>query len=177
MYGQGLSQAAALSSAQLHNETNQLQRATSFSEISGTCRRLLFNEFGPDLDDGPGCPMPDVPRYNTHGYREFKAKCLSILVSTQTVSLMRYTEAHLVSTVIFKLQSAAMVEQAIQMELQPSIIYPKMQMAFSLFEEGKLKGQRPKELKGLAVKKALEGRYAPKLSQFKVFQGLKVYCY
>ena len=68
-----------------------------------------------------------------------------------------------------------MVEQAIQMALQPSTIYHKMQLAFSLYEEGKLKGQRQRDLKGLCLQKALEGRYAPKLPQFKVFQGLKVY--
>ena len=67
-----------------------------------------------------------------------------------------------------------MVEQAIQMALQPSPTYHRMQLAFSLYEAGKLKGQRPRELKGLSLQKALEGRYAPKLPQFKIFQGLKV---
>ena len=27
--------------------------------------------------------MPDVPRYNTNAYREFKQECLQFLVSTQ----------------------------------------------------------------------------------------------
>lgn len=67
-----------------------------------------------------------------------------------------------------------MVEQAIQMALQPPHVYHKMQAVFSKYEEGTLKGQRPRELKGLSLQKALEGRYAPKLTQFKVFQGLKV---
>ena len=71
-------------------------------------------------------------------------------------------------------QSAAIVEQAIQMALQPSVVYHEMQLTFSLYEEGKLKGQRQRELKGLTLQKVLEGRYAPKLTQFKVFQGLKV---
>lgn len=72
------------------------------------------------------------------------------------------------------IQSAAMVEQAIQMALQPSHVYHKMQMVFLKYEEGKLKGQKVRELKGLSLQKALEGRYAAKLPQFKVFQGLKV---
>ena len=67
-----------------------------------------------------------------------------------------------------------MVEQAIQMALQPCTIYHKMQQVFLRYEEGALKGQKPRELKGLTLQKALEGRFAPKLTQFKVFQGLKV---
>ena len=86
VYGCGLTQAAALTLAQRHNETNQLQRATSFSEIAGTCRRLIFSEFGDELDDTMDGSMPDVPRYNSQNYRDFKSKCLSILVNTQTVS-------------------------------------------------------------------------------------------
>ena len=67
-----------------------------------------------------------------------------------------------------------MVEQAIQMALQPSHIYHKMQEIFCMYEEGTLKGQKHRELKGLSLQKALEGRYAAKLTQFKVFQSLKV---
>ena len=67
-----------------------------------------------------------------------------------------------------------MVEQAIQMALQPCTIYHKMQQVFLRYEAGTLKGQKPRELKGLTLQKALEGRFAPKLTQFKVFQGLKV---
>ena len=89
MYGNGLTQEAALTLAQVHNETNQLQRATSFSEVAATCRRLLFSHFGPDLNDADeDSPMPDIPRYNTQDYRHFKSTCLSILVNTQTVSSM-----------------------------------------------------------------------------------------
>lgn len=88
MYGNGLTQEAALTLAQVHNETNQLQRATSFSEVVATCRRLLFSQFGPDLSDTADGPMPEVPRYNAQDYRQFKSTCLSILVNTQTVSLM-----------------------------------------------------------------------------------------
>ena len=87
VYGRGLSQAAALSLAQRHNEANQLQRATTFSEIANTCRRLLFSEFGPELTDAPDGCMPEVPRYNSQNYRDFKTKCLSILVNTHTVSV------------------------------------------------------------------------------------------
>ena len=67
-----------------------------------------------------------------------------------------------------------MVEQAIQMALQPSPIYHKMQSVFRRYEEGQLKGQKPREIKGLNLQKALEGRFAPKLPQFKLFQGLQV---
>lgn len=85
VYGHGLSQAAALTLAQRHNETNQLQRATTFSEITGMCRRLIFSEFGEGQQDCVDGSMPIIPRYNTQSYRDFKAKCLSILVNTLTV--------------------------------------------------------------------------------------------
>lgn len=67
-----------------------------------------------------------------------------------------------------------MVDQAIQMALLPAAIYHKMQSVFSHFEEGKLKGQKPRQMTGITLQKALEGKLAPKLSQFKVFQGLQV---
>ena len=62
-----------------------------------------------------------------------------------------------------------MVEQAIQMSMIRSRIYHKMQS-----EEGKLKGQKPKVMTGITLQKALEGKLAPKLHNFKVFQGLQV---
>ena len=49
-----------------------------------------------------------------------------------------------------------------------------MQMVFGLFEEGKLKGQKRREMKGVMLQKALEGRLAPKLHHFKIFQGIGV---
>ena len=49
-----------------------------------------------------------------------------------------------------------------------------MQRVFSLYEEGKLKGQKVHDMTGTTLQKALEGRLAPKLPQFKIFQGLKV---
>ena len=49
-----------------------------------------------------------------------------------------------------------------------------MQRVFLKYEEGTLKGQKKKEMKGITLQKALEGRYAAKLTQFKIFQGLKV---
>lgn len=67
-----------------------------------------------------------------------------------------------------------MVEQAIQMAVLQAPVYHKMQAVFTLFEEGKLKGQKPREMTGITLQKALEGKLAPKLSQFKVFQGLQV---
>lgn len=50
-----------------------------------------------------------------------------------------------------------------------------MQLVFQMYEEGRLKGQKPHEMTGITLQKALEGKFAPKLTQFKVFQGLKVH--
>ena len=47
-------------------------------------------------------------------------------------------------------------------------------MCFKMYEEGKLKGQRVRNMTGVTLQKALEGKLAPKLHQFKVFQGLEV---
>lgn len=58
---------------------------------------------------------------------------------------------------------------------QPSAVYHRMQRVFTLFEGGKLKGQTVHKMVGVTLQKALEGRLAPKLPQFKIFQGLKVY--
>ena len=70
-----------------------------------------------------------------------------------------------------------MVEQAIQMALQPASIYHKMQKVFIMYEEGKLKGQKEKTLRGVTLQKALEGKLAAKLPQLKIFQGLSVRMY
>ena len=67
-----------------------------------------------------------------------------------------------------------MVEQAIQMALLPATVYHKMQTVFARYEEGKLKGQKLRKMTGITLQKALEGKLAPKLSQFKMFQGLQV---
>ena len=60
------------------------------------------------------------------------------------------------------------------MALQSSSVYHRMQKAFTLYEEGRLKGQKVHQMVGVTLQKAIEGRLAPKLPQFKVFQGLKV---
>lgn len=60
------------------------------------------------------------------------------------------------------------------MSLQMPSIYHKMQSVFALFEEGKLKGQKARDLTGLNFQKALEGKFAPKLHHFKIFQGIDV---
>ena len=67
-----------------------------------------------------------------------------------------------------------MVEQAIQMALQPSQVYHKMQAVFQHFEDGTLKGQKKRQMMGITLQKAIEGKFAAKLPQFKIFQGLKV---
>lgn len=64
-----------------------------------------------------------------------------------------------------------MVEQAIQMALQPSPIYHKMQTVFQNFEDGTLKGQKQRQMTGLTLQKAVEGKLAAKLPQFKIFKG------
>ena len=61
------------------------------------------------------------------------------------------------------------------MALQSSPVYHKMQEVFTQYEEGRLKGQKVHQMVGLTLQKAIEGRLAPKLPQFKVFQGLKVH--
>ena len=60
------------------------------------------------------------------------------------------------------------------MALQKCNIYHKMKKVFGLFEEGKLKGQKCVMMKGAMLQKAIEGKLAPKLHHFKVFQGLDV---
>lgn len=70
-----------------------------------------------------------------------------------------------------------MVEQAIQMATLKASLYHKMQNVFTLHEEGKLKGQKKREMKGIILQKALEGKLAPKLQHFKIFQGLSVSVY
>lgn len=68
-----------------------------------------------------------------------------------------------------------MVDQAIQMALLHGNIYHKLQEVFLKFEEGKLKGQKCREMKGATLQKALEGKFTPKVYHFKTFQGLQVY--
>ena len=67
-----------------------------------------------------------------------------------------------------------MVEQAIQKALLSSPTYHKVQSVFGMYEEGELKGQKAQQMTGITLQKAIEGKFAPKLSQFKVFQGLQV---
>ena len=67
-----------------------------------------------------------------------------------------------------------MVEQAIQMALQPSAVYHKLQESFALLKKGKLKGQKVRDMTGVTLIKAMEGKLAPKLYHFKIFQGLQV---
>ncbi len=84
VYGNGLSRAAKLVLARQHNEYNQIQRLTSFPEMAACCRRLMFAHFAPSESDD-GTYAPEVPRYNTQDYRNFKQECLTFLVSSQAV--------------------------------------------------------------------------------------------
>jgi len=81
----GMSRNAILRLANQHNEVNQVQRTTSFPEVAATCRRLLFVHFGEGMEDD-GEQMPQIPRYNTQKYRDWKSECLSFLSSPTTVS-------------------------------------------------------------------------------------------
>ena len=54
-----------------------------------------------------------------------------------------------------------MVEQGIQMAIQSSAVYHRMQRVFTLSEVGKLKGQTVHEMVGITLQKALEGQLAP----------------
>lgn len=63
------------------------------------------------------------------------------------------------------------------MALLKGNIYHKMQEVFLKFEEGKLKGQKTRKMEGVTLQKALEGKLAPKLQHFKIFQGLQVNSY
>ena len=85
VYGSGLSRSALLVLAKQHNEFNQIQCTTNFPETATCCWRLLFSHFAQNTEVDDGDTMPDIPRYNTNAYREFKQECLQFLVSTQVV--------------------------------------------------------------------------------------------
>ena len=192
VYGSGLSRSASLVLARQHNEFNQIQRTTSFPEIAASCRRLCFAHFAPERMDTIDEGMPELPRYNSQPYRAFKQECCNFLVSTQVVSLSLFIDVHhahasvQIKPVICdicshtcvlnipKTQSKPMVDQAIQMAIQSSRVYHKMQSVFAKFEEGNLKGQASRQMSGITLQKALEGKLAAKLGHFKVFQGLQV---
>lgn len=64
-----------------------------------------------------------------------------------------------------------MVEQAIQMALQPPAIYHNMQKVFGMYE-GTLKDQKKRVMSGSTLQMAIEGKFAPKLPLFKILQRL-----
>ena len=67
-----------------------------------------------------------------------------------------------------------MVLQAIQVAKLPASVYHKTQLFFSMFEKGELKGQKKRKLIGCALNRAIEGKYNPKLTHFKILQGFSV---
>ena len=83
VYDSALSRKESLILARQHNEVNQIQRSTTFPEVAAACRRLMFVHFAEQEDDGKY--MPEVPRYNSQKYRDWKQECLDFLVSTQLV--------------------------------------------------------------------------------------------
>lgn len=87
VYGRGLTRQAALTLARQHNEFNQIQRITGFPEIAASCRRLLFVHFAGENDEDDGATELSIPRYNSQPYRCFKQECLTLLLSSQTVSV------------------------------------------------------------------------------------------
>ena len=86
VYGKGLGRSATLLLAKQHNDFNQIQRITTFPEVSACCRRLLFSHFGDPGTVDDGNTLLSVPRYNSQAYREFKQECVTYLLSSQTVS-------------------------------------------------------------------------------------------
>ena len=86
VYANGLSRNAVLRLSNQHNKVNKMLRATSFPEITSTCRRLLFVHFGEGMEDD-GEQMPVVPRYNTQKYRTWKTECSTYLTSPGTVRI------------------------------------------------------------------------------------------
>ena len=84
VYGSDLGRKACLAVARHHNEFNQIQRSTTFLEISGLCRRLLFSYFANGHADD-GLYMPEKPRYNKRTDIDWKAECIELLASTQVV--------------------------------------------------------------------------------------------
>lgn len=61
-----------------------------------------------------------------------------------------------------------------QMALLPSPTFHKMKSVFLKYEEGKLKNQKPPKVSKQSFQKLIEGKYAAKLTHFKIFQGLQV---
>ena len=94
VYGSGLSRSALLVLAKQHNEFNQIQRTTSFPDIAACCRRLLFSYFAGDTEVDDGVTMPDIPRFNTNAYREFKQQCLQFLVSMHSSGMWMLVYIH-----------------------------------------------------------------------------------
>ena len=72
------------------------------------------------------------------------------------------------------LQSESYVLQAIQMALLPAQTYLKMQRVFSMYEEGKLKGQKQRKMSQANIRKVLDGKFSQKLYHFKPFKDLQV---
>lgn len=86
VYGNGLSRSATLMLAKQHNELNQIQRITTFTEVAACCRRLVFSHFAETGAVDDGTTTPTIPRYNSQPYISFKQECVTYLLSSQTVS-------------------------------------------------------------------------------------------
>jgi hypothetical protein len=87
VYSTSLSRKCLLVLARQHNDYNEIQRETTFAEVSASCRRLLFLHFAEESEEDNGRYMPVIPRYNTNRYKEFKQECLYYLHSPRLVSL------------------------------------------------------------------------------------------
>ena len=87
VYGSSLSRKSLLVLARQHNDYNEIQRETTFSEVAASCRRLLFLHFAEDTEEDDGRYMPVIPRYNSTKYKEFKQECLFYLHSPRLVSV------------------------------------------------------------------------------------------
>lgn len=87
VYGSSLSRKLLLLLARQHNDYNEIQRETTFTEVAASCRRLLFLHFAKEGMEDDGHYMPVIPRYNHNDYKQYKRECLYYLLSPQLVSV------------------------------------------------------------------------------------------
>ena len=90
IYGAGLTEEAIIKVSQHHNFFNQMQRHTTFVEVAAACRRLCFKHFGDGHEDD-GTYNPDVPRYNTLQYRNWKKECIHICKTPDVVRVTSHS--------------------------------------------------------------------------------------
>ena len=86
IYGSELSEAAKVYLANEHNEANQIQRTSNFSEIASVCRKFAVAHFTENAVDSPQLEIK-VPYFNTQEYKDFKRDCQTLLIGNKAVSI------------------------------------------------------------------------------------------